>query len=240
MKINLYNQDCFNVFHSIKDKSIDLVLTDLPYGTTACKWDSIIDLEKMWIILSKIVKPGSAMLFTAQQPFTWKLCSSNPSGFRYELIWEKPNGTSPFVAKFQPLKKHENILVFGEGKLKYNPQMETGKPYKWNSRRTKGEASNIKQTKDTPINNTGTRFPGSILKFPQERGFHPTQKSVALMEYLIKTYSNEGDTVLDFTMGSGTTGVACVTTNRDFIGIENEKEYFDIAVERLKRMTNSI
>ena len=153
--------------------------------------------------------------------------------FKYEWIWKKPNGTSPFKAKFMPMVNCEEILVFGNGKIKYNPQMGEGKPYKWNSKRTKGDASNIKQTKETPIDNKGTRFPKNILRFNQERGLHPTQKPVALFEYLIKTYTNEGDLVLDNCAGSGTTGVACVNLKRNYILIEKEKEYCEIAEKRI-------
>lgn len=233
-KVLLFNEDALKVLHKLPDKSVDLVLVDLPYGTTSCKWDSIIPLDKMWKELNRICKVNSAMVFTAQQPFTWKLCASNPEDFKYELIWSKPNATNPFRAKYAPMKKHENILIFYKKQPVYNPQMETGKPYKWNSRRSGGEAANILQKKDTPINNTGTRYPSSILPIKQERGLHPTQKPVELMEWLIKTYSNEGQTVIDFTMGSGTTGVAALKNNRKFIGVEMDEKYFDTAVSRME------
>jgi len=228
-KALLIRGEAIKILKTLPPESIDLILVDLPYGTTACKWDSIIPLDAMWKELNRICKKNTAMIFTAQQPFTWKLCSSNPKNFRYELIWQKPNATSPFRAKYAPMKKHENILVFYKKQPIYNPQMGKGKPYKWNSKRSGGEASNIIQKKETPINNLGTRYPGSILAIKQERGLHPTQKPVALMEWLIKTYSNPKQTILDFTMGSGTTGVACLKNDRKFIGIEIDKKYFDIS-----------
>jgi len=232
----LIKGEAIKVLKTLPKESVDLVLVDLPYGTTACEWDSIIPLDAMWEELDRICKKNTAMIFTAQQPFTWKLCSSNPKDFRYELIWQKPNATSPFRAKYAPMKKHENILVFYKKQPIYNPQMEKGKPYQWNSKRSGGEASNIIQKKETPIDNKGTRFPSSILPAKQERGFHPTQKPVVLMEWLIKTYSNPKQVVLDFTMGSGTTGVACLKTKRKFIGIEINKKYFNVACSRIGGM----
>ncbi len=234
----LIRGDSLNVLRTLPNNSIDLLVVDLPYGTTACSWDSIIPLDAMWEEVNRICKKNSAMVFTSQQPFTWKLCSSNPKNFRYELIWQKPNATSPFVAKYMPMKKHENILIFYRDRPVYNPQMEKGKPYKWNSKRSGGEASNIIQKKETPINNLGTRYPSSILLMNQERGFHPTQKPVALMEWLIKTYSKPNQVVLDFTMGSGTTGVACLKNKRKFIGVEINKKYFDIACVRINEGYN--
>jgi len=229
----LFLGDCLEVLPSLSNSSVDLVVVDLPYGTTACSWDSIIPLDRMWSVLSRVCKSDAAMVFTAQQPFTWKLCSSNPKMFRYELIWEKPNGTNPYQAQTMPMKKHENILVFYNRKPTYNPQMCRGKPYKWNSKRSGGTAGGIKQSKETPIDNMGTRYPGSVLRFKQERNGHPTQKPVELMAWLIKTYSKPGDLVLDFTMGSGTTGVAAVSSERRFIGIEINEDYFRMASERI-------
>jgi site-specific DNA-methyltransferase (adenine-specific) len=153
--------------------------------------------------------------------------------FRYELIWQKPNGTNPYQAHIMPMKKHENILVFYNKKPTYNPQMIKGKPYKWNSTRSGGNAGGIKQLKETPIDNKGTRYPSSILKFKQERNGHPTQKPVTLMSWIIKTYSNTDDLVLDFTMGSGTTGIAAINNKRRFIGIEINEQYFNMAQERM-------
>lgn len=233
-RIQLFNNNCFEVLPTLEAGSIDLVLTDLPYGTTACKWDSVLPLDQLWAELHRVASEDAVFLFTAQQPFTWVLCSSNPGEFKYELIWEKPNGTNPFQAKRMPMKKHENILVFSRGAGTYNPQMVAGKPYKWNSARSGGEAGGIKQSRETPIDNPGTRYPGSVLRFPQERGQHPTQKPVGLMEWLIETYSNPGDRVLDVTMGSGTTGVAAVNKGREFCGIELESRYFEVARQRIE------
>lgn len=234
-KFELHYGDCLEVLPTISDNSVNLVVVDLPYGTTACAWDSIIPLAQMWEQLLRVCKSNAAMVFTAQQPFTWKLCSSNPKMFRYELIWQKPNSTNPFQAKIMPMKKHENILVFYKNKPKYNPQMLRGKPYKWNSKRSGGDAGGIRQLKETPIDNKGTRYPSSVLKFRQERNGHPTQKPVKLMSWIIKTYSDKGDVVLDFTMGSGTTGVAALKNHRYFIGIENNEKYFNMARERMAK-----
>lgn len=231
--VQLFQADCFSVLPTLADASVDLVLTDLPYGTTACKWDSVLPLEQLWAELLRVTKKNSALVFTAQQPFTWALCASNPKDFKHELIWEKPNGTNPFQAKKMPMKKHENILVFSRGNHTYNPQMEKGKPYRWNSVRSGGDAGGIKQSKETPIDNQGTRYPGSVLRFGQERGLHPTQKPVALMEWLIATYSNPGELVLDVTMGSGTTGVAAANAGRRFCGIELDPVFFGRAQERV-------
>jgi site-specific DNA-methyltransferase (adenine-specific) len=231
--IELYHGDCLNIMPNLPEHSIDLVVVDLPYGTTACDWDSIIPLDKMWKELLRVCKENTAIIFTAQQPFTWKLCASQPKMFRYELIWKKPNGTNPFQAQIMPMKKHENILIFYNKKPTYNPQMVEGKPYKWNSTRSGGKAGGIKQLKETPIDNHGNRYPSSVLEFKQERKGHPTQKPVELMSWIIKTYSNPNDCVLDFTMGSGTTGVAAIVNNRKFIGIELDDKYFNMAKNRM-------
>lgn len=230
--IKLINGECLEELSHFKDGSIDLLVVDLPYGTTACPWDSIIDLPSLWMQLNRVCKESAAMVFTAQQPFTWKLASSNPNALKYELIWEKPNGTNPFAARFMPMKKHEDILIFYRKTPTYNPQMIEGKPYVWDSKRSKGEAGGMAGASGR-IESDGMRYPSSILKFKQERGLHPTQKPVALMEWIIKSYSNSGDVVLDCTMGSGTTGVAAKRTNRKFVGIELDKKYFDIAAKRV-------
>ena len=232
-KFQVWHDDCLNALRAIPDGSVGMVLADLPYGTTACPWDSVICLPTLWAEFRRACKPGAAMVFTAQQPFTWLLASSNPADFRHELIWEKPNGTNPFQASRMPMKRHENVLVFCSKAPTYNPQMEEGKPYKWNSRRSGGEAGGVAQKRDTPIDNKGTRYPGSVIRFSQERGLHPTQKPVALMEWLIRTYSSEGDAILDPTMGSGTTGVAAIRTGRTFMGIESDRKHFATAAARL-------
>jgi site-specific DNA-methyltransferase (adenine-specific) len=227
--------NCLEILPSIPDKSVDMVLVDLPYGTTACKWDTIIPLDELWEQYNRVCKESAAMVFTAQQPFTTVLASSNIKNLRYEWIWEKPQGTNPMNAKVMPLKSHENVLVFYRSKPTYNPQMWYSTPYGgFSSDESKigevyGDAKS--QHRDNP---TGSRYPKSVQKWKQEKGYHPTQKPVKMMEYLIKTYTNEGDTVLDNTMGSGTTGVACANTLRNFIGIEMDEKYFNIARERIK------
>jgi site-specific DNA-methyltransferase (adenine-specific) len=232
--VNLYLGNCLDILPTLTDNSVDMVLVDLPYGTTACSWDSIIPLDELWNQYNRVCKDNAAMVFTTAQPFTTVLASSNLENFRYEWIWEKPQGTNPMNAKVMPLKSHENILVFYRKKPMYNPQMWYSTPYSGFSSETSkigevyGEAKS--KHRDNP---EGSRYPKTVLKFKQQKGLHPTQKPVDLMEYLIKTYTNEGDTVLDNTMGSGTTGVACVNTCRNFIGIEKEEKYFKIAEDRI-------
>ena len=232
--VDLHLGDCLDILPTLPDDSIDMVMVDLPYGTTACKWDSIIPLDFLWEQYNRICKKNAAMLFTSAQPFTTTLASSNINNFRYEWIWEKPQGTNPMNAKVMPLKSHENILVFYRSKPTYNPQMWYSTPYSGFSSDTSkiGEVYGNQQSKHRD-NPEGSRYPKTVLKFKQEKGLHPTQKPVGLMEYLIKTYTNEGDTVLDNTMGSGTTGVACVNCNRSFVGIEMDKKYYQISEERL-------
>jgi len=236
VKTELHNGDCLEVMKSIQDNSVDMILTDLPYGTTACKWDTVLDLEKLWGGYNRILKDNGAVVLNAQQPFTTTLASSNIKNFRYEWIWEKPQGTNPLNAKIMPLKSHENVLVFYQKKPTYNPQMWMSTPYSGFKSDDKkiGEVygSLNSEHRDNP---TGERYPKSILKFKQEKGLHPTQKPVEMMEYFIKTYTNETEIVLDSTMGSGTTGVACVNTNRNFIGIELDDAYFKTAKNRIEK-----
>lgn len=227
--------DCLDILPTLADHSVDMVLVDLPYGTTACKWDSIIPLDQLWAQYNRICKEDGAMVFTAAQPFTTVLAASNLDNFRYEWIWEKPQGTNPMNAKVMPLKSHENILVFYRKKPVYHPQMWYSTPYSGFSSNTSkiGEVYGRAQSKHRD-NPDGSRYPKTILKFKQEKGLHPTQKPVDLMKYLIKTYTHPGDTVLDNTMGSGTTGVAAVECGRNFIGIESDLEYYKIAKERIE------
>jgi site-specific DNA-methyltransferase (adenine-specific) len=226
--------ECLDKLTEISDASVDMILTDLPYGTTACSWDSIIPLDKLWEQYNRVVKENAAMVFTASQPFTTILASSNIKNFRYEWIWQKPQGTNPMNAKIMPLKSHENILVFYKTKPTYNPQMTKGTPYGGFESETSTIGEVYGRAKSVHRDNPeGTRYPKTILSFKQEKGLHPTQKPVPLMEYLIKTYTNEGDVVLDSTMGSGTTGVACLNTSRKFIGIEKDPKYFQIAYDRI-------
>lgn len=239
--VTLYKGDCLLELKKIKDKSVDMILTDLPYGTTACKWDTVIDLNKLWIEYNRVIKDNGAILLTAQQPFTATLAYSNIEYFRYEWIWEKPQGTNPLNVKIMPLKSHENILVFYKKTPTYNPQMWQSTPYSGFKSETKkiGEVYGTVNSahRDNP---TGSRYPKTILKFKQEKGLHPTQKPVGLMEYLIKTYTNENEIVLDSTMGSGTTGVAAINTNRNFIGIELDDVYFKLAEDRIKKVNDNI
>ena len=234
--VRLLQGDCLEVMSQLGDNSVSMVLADLPYGTTACKWDSIIPLDELWKHYYRICKKDGAMVFTAAQPFTTLLAASNLKHFRYEWIWEKPQGTNPMNAKVMPLKSHENVLVFYRKKPTYNPQMWYSTPYGGFSSETSkiGEVygSAASKHRDNP---EGSRYPKTVLRFKQEKGLHPTQKPVEMMEYLIRTYTNKGDTVLDNTMGSGTTGVACVRTGRNFVGIEREEQYFKIAEERINK-----
>lgn len=234
METKLFKGECLDVLSKLDDNSIDMILTDLPYGTTACAWDTIIPLDEMWSQFNRVTKDAGAMVFTAAQPFTAVLAHSNIKNFRYEWIWEKPQGTNPMNAKIMPLKSHENILVFYRKKPTYNPQMTKGKPYGGFSSdsATIGEVYGKAKSKHRD-NPEGTRYPKTVLRFKQEKGFHPTQKPIKLMEYLIQTYTNEGETVLDATMGSGTTGVAALNCQRNFVGIEMDQKYFDIAEERM-------
>lgn len=233
--VNLYLGNCLDILKEVEDNSVNMVLCDLPYGTTACSWDSIIPLEPLWEQYNRICKENAAMVFTAAQPFTTILAASNIKNFKYEWIWEKPQGTNPMNAKVMPLKSHENILVFYRKKPTYNPQMWFSTPYSGFSSETSkiGEVYNKAKSKHRD-NPEGSRYPKTILKFKQEKGLHPTQKPVELMRYLIRTYSNKNDVILDNTMGSGTTGVACVLENRKFIGIEKDEKYFKVAQDRIK------
>ena len=236
----LYNADCFDVFSLIEDDSVDAIICDLPYGTTQAKWDSVLPLNKLWLEYKRVIKPKGAIVLTASQPFTSILVTSNLDMFKYEWIWEKSKASNFLSAKKQPLKAHESVLVFAKSSPKYNPQKTQGKPYNRGFRRgTNPEVYNKIPNYETYAlkSEDGLRYPRSVQYFVTaefEGKNHPTQKPVALMEYLVRTYTNNGDTVLDNTMGSGTTGLACLNTNRKFIGIEKEKEYFDIAKKRLR------
>jgi len=203
-------------------------------STTACKWDSVIPLNELWEQYNRICKINGAMVFTASQPFTTILAASNIDNLRYEWIWEKPQGTNPMQAKKMPMKSHENILVFYRKSPTYNPQMWYSTPYSGFTSDTSkiGEVYGELQSKHRD-NPDGSRYPKTVLKYKQDKGLHPTQKPVELMRYLIRTYSNVGDVILDNTMGSGTTGVAAIMENRKFIGIENDGDYYEIAKNRL-------
>lgn len=315
--IELWQGDCLELMKNIADNSVDMILTDPPYGTTACKWDSVIPFEPMWEQLKRIVKRGGAIVLFGSEPFSSLLRASNIDWYKYDWVWEKPNGSGFLSANIAPLKNHENISVFYQAptddttnayqKLKeyfqeekkksglntkqiqqllgnymashyftngsqfcipskenyeklqttgffqvpykqikkeykeycrntYNPQFTDGKPYECKRGSEAEVFSGVKSQKSNHITkNDGKRYPKTVLKFNKETGSHPTQKPVALLEYLIRTYTNDGETVLDFTMGSGSTGVACVNTGRKFIGIELDQGYFDTAKERIDK-----
>jgi len=232
----IYLGDCLEVMRNIPDKSIDLVLTDPPYGTTACKWDTVVDFAKMWGEIKRVSKNDFAIM-TASQPFTTDLINSNRDNFKYEWIWQKNAGSNFACVKYQPMKEHENILVFCDGVIEYNPikqkraiSGEARVKYKINSS-TKSDCYGDLVMKDSKLFDD-LRFPSSIQKFNRERGLHPTQKPVLLWKYLLQTYSKEGDTILDPFAGSGTTAIACHDLKRNFICIEKEPEYHRIAIDR--------
>lgn len=229
----LYLGDCLEIMKQFPDKSIDMILCDLPYGTTRNAWDIAIPLNALWKEYNRIIKDNGVILLFAQTPFDKILGSSNIENLKYEWIWEKQQGTGFLNSKKMPLKAHENILVFYKNTPFYKPQMRTGfKPYKSTSKST---SSNYDKLKLTTTESNGERFPIDVISFPyDEENWHPTQKPVALCEYFINTYTQPKQIVLDNTMGSGTTGVACEKTDRKFIGIEKEQKYFDIAVKRIK------
>jgi site-specific DNA-methyltransferase (adenine-specific) len=223
--------DCLELMKTIPDKSIDAIICDLPYGTTSNKWDSIINLDDLWAQYKRICK--GAIVLTAQTPFDKVLGCSNLKMLKYEWIWVKENGTGFLNAKKAPLKNHENVLIFYEKQPTYNLQMRTGfKPYTQKAGRA---SSNYRpQIGNVITENNGDRYPLSVIEFKRDKDkVHPTQKPVALMEYLVKTYTNQGDIVLDNCMGSGTTGVACKNLGRKFIGIEQDPNYFEIARKRI-------
>ena len=231
----IYNEDCLEGMKRIDDKSIDMILCDLPYGMTYNKWDTVIPLDKLLEQYERIIKDNGAIVLTAQTPFDKVLGTSNLKMLRYEWIWEKENATGFLNAKKQPLRKHENILVFYKRLPLYNPQMGKGKSYTA-VRKEKPSLNYYNNQKMTKTVSDGERYPVSIIKFNRDKEkLHPTQKPVALFEYLIKTYTDEGEIVLDNCIGSGTTAVACLNTNRNFIGFEKEEKYYNIANERIEK-----
>ena len=242
--IDLYNDDCLKVLPTLKEKSIDFVLTDIPYGTTACKWDVVIPFELMWKELKKIVKDNTAIALFGTEPFSSHLRLSNLNWFKYDWVWNKKRISNPFLAKKQPLRNIEIISIFYKKQPTYNPQPTLKKTAKGLSQKLHNLEHNV-ETNDakyiTKRDLTNVGYPKVLLEHikvlnnlsKDKSGLHPTQKPIELCEYLIKTYTNENDTVLDFTMGSGSTGVACKNLNRNFIGIELDTEYFNIAKERI-------
>ena len=237
--LELYKGDCLEVMDSLIEKGIvvDAIITDPPYGTTACKWDSIIPFDEMWLRLNKLIKPNGAIVLFGSEPFSSALRMSNIKNYKYDWKWEKEQGLGNLNAKKRPLVKTEDICVFYKKQCLYNPKMTKGKPYTIKRNKNKSEFLGKNGTKDGYITeNNGERYPVNIIfeKRELKNRLHPTQKPVALMEYLIKTYTNENELVLDFTMGSGTTGVACKNLDRNFIGIELDENYFNIAKERIE------
>lgn len=258
MKPLLMNGDCLELMKVIPDNSIDMILCDLPYGTTTCKWDSVIPFDRLWDEYRRVCRKGASIVLTATEPFTSVLCVSNILNLREKLVWVKHKPSNFACGKIMHLKYHEDIAVFSDRKRTYNPQMQQresrrvaqmqkGGSKKWNTVRRDGEEVSC-QTQYDPKEwseyNSEVKYPSTVINIPavasnsREKVKHPTQKPVALMEYLIRTYSNEGDTVLDNCMGSGTTGVACANTGRNFIGMEMDDKYFAIAKNRVESAFN--
>ena len=245
MEINkIYLGECLELMKNIPDGSIDMILCDLPYGTTQCKWDTIIPLDKLWKEYNRVCKKNAAILLTSAQPFTSALIMSNPKYFKYNWIWEKSKATGYLNAKKMPMRAHEDVCVFYRKPPTYNPQMVQGTPY------NKGKAhrpTDVYGAQKSVLvkNDTGLRYPRTVqyFKTAESEGkksvIHPTQKPLALFEYLIKTYSNEGELILDNCIGSGTTAVACINTNRSYIGMELDEEYYNGCLERIKKITES-
>ena len=243
MELNkIYNEDCLEGMKRIPDGSVDMILCDLPYGTTACKWDNIIPLEPLWEQYKRVIKDNGAIVLTASQPFTSALVMSNPNMFKHEWIWQKTSASNFMSMKYQPAKKHENVLVFCKKAPTYNPIKDVSDK-KTSSNKGSEATSDVYGTNFNnarTYKDTGLRYPSSVRLFSNQIGelnntnrLHPTQKPVALFEYLIKTYTDECETVLDNCIGSGTTAIACMNTNRNYIGFELDKGYFDTANDRI-------
>jgi len=234
--IDLRQGDCLELMKDIPDNSIDMILCDLPYGTTACKWDVIIPFDKLWEQYNRIIKDNGAIVLFGSEPFSSQLRMSNLKMYKYDWVWNKKKAGNIFLAKYQPMKIHENIMIFGKGKIAYFPIMIERDKIKKSKNYGTGETMGGNRKKEEKVYIYDKKNPISILEFSnasQKGKVHPTQKPVELLEYLIKTYTNEGETVLDNCMGSGSTGVACKNLNRNFIGIELDETYFNIARDRL-------
>ena len=249
----LYEGDCLEIMKDIPDESIDMILCDLPYGTTACKWDSVIPLEELWRQYNRIVKDNGAIVLTAIEPFASVLRMNDIKHYRHEWIWNKENAGNFIQAKNHPLRVHENVLVFSKNKVNYYPIMTDANPENIRPLGVKRQNSDFMGKVSDGVfrasknYNPKKRYPKTIITYNARakecnnvNRLHPTQKPVELFEYLIKTYTNEGDTVLDNTMGSGSTGVACLNTNRNFIGIEQDNTYFEIAKNRIENTYNEL
>lgn len=239
--IELKQGDCLELMKEIPDKSIDMILCDLPYGKTINKWDVILPFDRLWEQYKRIIKDSGVIVLFGNEPFSSKLRLSNLNQYRYDWKWNKCTHSNPLIAKKQPLRIYEDILIFYQKQPTYNPQIRKGKPYKkdYGYKRHSNSANGIKML---DVNNkTGLRYPLNIVEFPMARNnqkrLHPAQKPIDLLEYLIKTYTNPNEIVLDNCMGSGSTGVACINTNRNFIGIEIDESYFKIAEERIYKIS---
>lgn len=245
----LYKGNCFDHLKKLDNNSVDLVCVDPPYGTTSIKWDSVLDFDKMWQEIERVLKPNRNVIIFGSQPFSSHVILSKEDWFKYELIWNKNKCGSPGLAKHRPMKVHENIMIFSNGTNHYYPIMEEGEAYSRFNEKGYGSGKNTHgygfgNTKNTGHTNEGTRYPKSILhasrNFSAQQTVHPTQKPTNLLAWLLMTYSEEHDVVLDFTMGSGSCGVAAKQTNREFIGMEMDEEYFKIAQSRIARSTEVI
>src|SRR5699024_6033860 len=243
MELNkIYNEDCLEGMKRIPDKSIDMILCDLPYGITACAWDTIIPFEPLWEQYERVIKDNGAIVLTSSQPFTSKLVMSNPKIFRYDITWDKIAVSNPFLANKRPLRSHEDILIFYKKQPTYNKQMRVGTKRKRGVSKSKWTTGTLG---NSSLSNSGDdtsnlKNPNTVLTISNANKInrlHPTQKPVTLFEYLIKTYTNEGETVLDNCMGSGTTAIACMNTERNFIGFELDKTYYEKSLERIKEHT---
>ena len=241
VNVELKQGDCLELMKDIPDKSIDAIICDLPYGTTKNQWDVVIPFDKLWEQYNRIIKDNGCIALFGNQPFTSHLIISNEKYFRYSLVWVKNKFSDFLNAKRKPMKVNEDICIFYKKQPTYNPQYTYGEPYKrWNSQEAVDKQTNYGSHKSNISQSDGKRLPLTVLNFNRvERPLHPTQKPVELLEWLIKTYTNEGDLVLDNTMGVGSTGVACVKTGRNFIGIELDEKYFNIAKERIDKSTES-
>lgn len=237
--IELWQGDCLELMNDIPDKSVDCIITDLPYGTTQCKWDTIIPFEPLWKQYNRIIKDNGAIVLFGTEPFSSHLRLSNLKNYKYDWIWDKVKGTGFLNAKRQPMRNHELISVFYKKQCTYNPQKTYGHKMKKSYRSKDLQTDVYGEMKNDYTYESTERYPRSIQVFStdtQNSSLHPTQKPVALIEYLIKTYTNDGELVFDSCMGSGTTGVACINTNRRFIGIELDNNYFEIAKERIREV----
>lgn len=240
----LYQGDCLEIMKQIPDRSVNFILTDPPYGTTVCKWDNVIPFEPMWEQLNRIVKPNGVIALFGTEPFSSKLRLSNIKNYKYDWVWEKSKATGFLNAKKQPLRAYENISIFYYSQPNYQPQITQGVAYNKGVRKLQTLDDVYGKFNQVEVKSEGKRYPRNVIYFKtaesEGKVYHKTQKPVALLEYLIKTYTIEGETVLDFTMGSGSTGEACLRTNRNFIGIEKEGNYFNIAKDRLEKVEGEL